>query len=83
VERRRARAARPGRRTGHRPLLDGLAGILRRELGIGYQHAGEVLYLLHAEGIVSSAQDGWMTREVLETARSGLQKLRTRLMEGA
>jgi hypothetical protein len=56
-------------------------GMLRPRLGISYQHAGEVLDLLHAEGIVGPAQDGWRTREVLGTARSGLQKLRARLLE--
>jgi hypothetical protein len=41
-------------------------GMLSRRLGISYQHAGEVLDLLHAEGIVGPARAGWKTREVLE-----------------
>jgi hypothetical protein len=57
--------------------------MLSRGLGISYQHAGEVLDLLHAEGIVGPARNRWRTREALGTARSGLEKLRDRLSQDA
>lgn len=39
-------------------------GMLSRGLGISYQHAGEVLDLLHAEGIVGPPRSGCRSREV-------------------